>query len=227
MYKKPKYSQKYKREWATEFPFLTQVKGDASRLFCSVCRSSFDISYQGKSAITNHIGTPQHTIGAKSIAGVSNIANYFVDLDRGPRSEQSIVAAKELAMAYHTARYSVSLRTAECNSKLIREMFETKFTSGRTKTSAIVQKVISPHIESQMKEAIDKMTFVTLITDTSNRKHLKMLPILVRGFDEKLGVLHFKLCVKTIPNERSFTLHTELIETGKIKYYALTLKTKC
>lgn len=60
------------------------------------------------------------------------------------------------------------------------------------------------------------MKFVTLITDTSNRKADKMLPILVRGFNEEEGVLVFKLEIKFIPNETSETIGTELLGTGKV-----------
>jgi hypothetical protein len=59
------------------------------------------------------------------------------------------------------------------------------------------------------------LNFVTLITDTSNRKADKMLPILVRGFSEDEGVLVYKLEIKFIPNETSGTIGTELLGTGK------------
>lgn len=66
-----------------------------------------------------------------------------------------------------------------------------------------------------MSKSLDKLKFVTLITDTSNRKADKMLPILVRGFDEDEGVLSFKLAIKIIPNETSETIERELVGTGK------------
>lgn len=42
-----------------------------------------------------------------------------------------------------------------------------------------------------------------------------MLPVMVRGFDLDKGVKVFKLAVKMIPNEKSETIGTELICTGK------------
>lgn len=93
-------------------------------------------------------------------------------------------------------------------------MYDSKFHSAKTKTSALIQKLISPQIDAQVKDEIMSMNFVTLLTDTSNRKHQKLLPILVRGFSHTKGVLHFKLSVKNISNETSETIATELIETG-------------
>lgn len=75
--------------------------------------------------------------------------------------------------------------------------------------------VISPEIERNVGKSLEKINFITLITDTSNRKADKMLPVMVRGFDEERGVQVFKLAVKLIPNERSETIGMELIGTGK------------
>lgn len=65
-----------------------------------------------------------------------------------------------------------------------------------------------------MTTALNKLRFVTVITDTSNRKSDKMLPVLVRGFDREEGVKVFKLAVKIIANERSETVVDELVGTG-------------
>lgn len=42
-----------------------------------------------------------------------------------------------------------------------------------------------------------------------------MLPVLVRGFDESIGVLNFKLSIKFIPKETSLEIGNELLETGR------------
>lgn len=74
--------------------------------------------------------------------------------------------------------------------------------------------MISPQIELDVARELDKLNFVTVITDTSNHKALKMLPVLVRGFSEEKGVQVFKLDVKLISNERSETIGKVLIESG-------------
>lgn len=82
-------------------------------------------------------------------------------------------------------------------------------------TFHILIQVISPAIEKNVREELEQINFVTLITDTSNRKADKMLPILVRCFHEEKRVKVFKLDVKLIPNEKSETIGIELIGTGK------------
>ena len=62
--------------------------------------------------------------------------------------------AKELAFSYHAGRHAISTRTADCTSKLIKECFEPKFTAGATKTTKIIQKVISKtslHLDDKLK----------------------------------------------------------------------------
>lgn len=66
-----------------------------------------------------------------------------------------------------------------------------------------------------MEESMARLTFITLLTDCSNRNADKMLPVMVRGFDENKGVLVFKLAVKLIPNEKSETIGSELMTTGR------------
>lgn len=60
-----------------------------------------------------------------------------------------------------------------------------------------------------------KANSITLLTDTSNRKHVKLLPILARCFDEEKGVQTFKLNVKNIPGEKSETIASELSSSAK------------
>lgn len=43
-----------------------------------------------------------------------------------------------------------------------------------------------------------------------------MLPVMVRGFDEEKGVVTFKLAVRLIKDEKSETIGSELMGTGRI-----------
>lgn len=58
------------------------------------------------------------------------------------------------------------------------------------------------------------MNFVTIITDTSNRKSNKMLPVIVRGFTDTEGVKLYKLAVNLITNETSETVGNTLLKTS-------------
>lgn len=77
--------------------------------------------------------------------------------------------------------------------------------------------MISPKIDYEVTKDLERLKFLTVITDTSNHKALKMLPVLVRGFSEEKGVQVFKLQVKLIPNEKSETIGKEIVETGSTR----------
>jgi hypothetical protein len=89
------------------------------------------------------------------------------------------------------------------------EINEKKLTAGS------FLKVIAPQIKLEVVRSLEKLKFVTLITDTSNRNAEKMLPILARGFDDEKGVVVFKLEIKTVTDEKAATIEKELIDTAK------------
>lgn len=75
--------------------------------------------------------------------------------------------------------------------------------------------MISPEIDREVGKSLGNLSFVSLLTDCSNRNSDKMLPIMARGFDEQKGVVVFKLAIRLIANEKSGTIGSELIETGR------------
>lgn len=213
-----KSKTKFKRVWLTEFAFLKQDSKDDGKAFCTFCNSSFGIIHGGKNDITAHIKTDRHRRGQQTIADNSKnpVTSYFQSTLKGPTDDQMKISAQELAFCYHTAKHNLSLRANECNSKLVKEMFQPKYTCSKTKTSTIVQKVIAPHLDKGVRETLSLLNFLTILTDTSNRKYEKLLPVVIRGFSLTIGIVHYKLALKKILNETSITIKNELIETGKI-----------
>lgn len=65
-----------------------------------------------------------------------------------------------------------------------------------------------------MKQDIDKMSFITLMTDASNRQDIKLLPILLRGFIPEKGIVIYNLNVEQINNERAVTICELLLKTA-------------
>lgn len=194
-----------------DFKFLKAVQNDPHSVLCKICNSSFSIGNGGRSDIKAHERTGKHAKNAKAVSNARPISSLLVD-QQTPALMQ--LQTQEITFAFHTGKHRLSGSTATCTSNLIKKCFEPKFSSSATKTSKIIQQVISPAIEGDVAKCLDKMTFVAVITDCSNRKADKMLPVMVRGFDEESGVKTFKLAVNFIPNERSETIVNEIVETG-------------
>jgi len=80
-----------------------------------------------------------HKRAAQAPIDNRSVASYFVaePSDKGTCK----VAAEELVFAYHTAKHGLSVAAADCTSKLISELFEKRYSNGKTKTFAIVKNV--------------------------------------------------------------------------------------
>jgi hypothetical protein len=73
----------------------------------------------------------------------ANIRDFFKAKDGNNNDSDVECAAKEAIFSYHTARHELSFKTSDCTSKLIKKLYDTKFSSARTKTEAIIVNVIS------------------------------------------------------------------------------------
>lgn len=98
-------------------------------------------------------------------------------------------AAKEAMQVYHMIQHNHSFESMKCTSKMIREVYgEPDFKCSKTKAIAIVSGVFEPMIISQIESESERAHFVSISTDASNHKELKMFPILIRYFLPTEGV---------------------------------------
>jgi hypothetical protein len=69
-----------------------------------------------------------------------------------------------------------------------------------TKAETIILNVYEPHALNVLHQ---KATFISVLTDASNHKEIKIFPALVRYFDYKSGVKIKMLELKSLPGETS------------------------
>jgi hypothetical protein len=77
------------------------------------------------------------------------------------------------------ARHELSSNTSDCTSKLVKELYDTKFSSARTKTEAIIVNVILPFIFDDVLRPLENINYVTVSMDSSNRSEIQLVPIFV------------------------------------------------
>lgn len=131
----PKYASKFNVALKKEYPFLKCKSGSESEVTCEICSSSLNISVRGRGDIAVHIKTAKYLKALETIRSNQTLDKMLV------KSASMALQAKELTFAYHSGKHQVSGRTSDCNSKLITKCFEPKFTSGKTKTAKLIQKV--------------------------------------------------------------------------------------
>lgn len=137
----PKFKSKFKENWKKEFPFISVVEGDDHKVLCSICASTFSISSGGLNSIRDHVKSARHKSGQSKLVVNHKIDDFFPDYTKLPTSQEFAITAKELAFAFHSGKHRSSVRTSECTSSLVAMLFEPKFSSAKTKSSKLVQKV--------------------------------------------------------------------------------------
>lgn len=95
----------------------------------------------------------------------------------GTKEEQ--LAATEGTFAYHTVSHNHSFRSMDCTSKLLQKALEPKFKCARTKAKAIIANLFAPHCLSELQSDLERYSFVSIMTEASNHKEIKIFPILI------------------------------------------------
>lgn len=126
--KMPRNALKFTVSHSKEFPFLKLVSGSESEVLCTLCDGKFSVAKGGRSQIVQHIETQKHIKAKKTTNSNQSMTNF---LSSDPIQLQ--LAGKELTIAYHAAKHQMSGKMVECNSALIRQLFEPKFTWRRLK----------------------------------------------------------------------------------------------
>jgi len=95
------------------------------------------------------------------------------------------LAAEEAAFAYRIVNHNFSFNSNICNSKFISSFFEPNFTLGKTKCKAFVLNVLAPVAFDQLREDLNECNFITVSMDASNRKDIKIVPVIIRYFQSE------------------------------------------
>lgn len=101
-----------------------------------------------------------------------------------------------------------------CMSKIIQTVYgEADFECAATKTTAIITGVFEPMILNQIEEELKRAQFICVSTDASNRKAIKMFPVLFRYYIPSEGVKTRLVELNSLPGERADQIVQLLIET--------------
>ncbi|KAF4525824.1 hypothetical protein B566_EDAN013273 [Ephemera danica] len=195
--KKCKRLTTFQANWEKEFCWISSVKSNLYKAFCKSCRCEFNITYGGKSAVTNHMKNEKHknsTWGETASASSSSqpITNFMPVTNS--KLEEKVTAA-ESAHVYHTVLHHHSYNSLDCELKLNKHIYNdseiaSKLSCGKTKAHAIVQGVLGPMSVETTLGCIsgEKGIPYGLQTDASNRKNRKMFPLVSQHFTAETGV---------------------------------------
>lgn len=148
-----------------KYIFFNKSESNDSEIRCTICNSKINIASDGKTGIERHIASSKHQKALNDKATSHTVTIFFK------------------VWAYHMVKSTHSFRSADCASKIFRTCFElNEFQSARTKSEAIITTVIAPFAIDEVKKDLATVNYVRLATDASNRKSIKMMPVLARYF---------------------------------------------
>lgn len=201
---------KFTAELAKDFPYIKKAKTSDAEVFCEKCSSKFSIAAGGRRDITRHLQTDKHTKSVNAAAGSSGLSTFFRKTAFG--DEEASLALAETVFAFHTVVHNQSFRSMDCTSKIIQRQFQKKFSCARTKTEAIIKKVLAPFAISELKQELENVDFISIFSDASNHKDVKLFPTIIRFFSLNSGIVVKILDVVSLPGETSELISTHLIE---------------
>jgi len=152
---------------------------------------------------------------AMAAKSTSQPMTAYFSSSSNPSANDLDLAAREGVFAYHTVAHNHSFRSIDCTSKLVKELYDKKFTCSRTKCEAIAVNVLSPFIFEEIRKDLDEAKFVTLSLDSSNHASTKLLPIQVQYFSAQSGMKRKMLELHSVPGETSEILTGRLLKTAQ------------
>ncbi|XP_066486947.1 MAX gene-associated protein isoform X3 [Tiliqua scincoides] len=184
---------------------------------CLVCPAGTYVSVanKGAQALEIHIQSQKHRRSIQNCSSIADIATFVAQSSKPSHA----VNAAEATLAFHDISHHSSYRSMDCTPKLNAEIYSDsdvakKVSCTRTKTEAIVNKVLGPHSVDVTIQCLKGVSCFGVCTDGSSHGSLKIFPILIQFFDYKLGGIQTKLVeLKSAPSETSDTVSSYISDT--------------
>lgn len=192
----PKRKCSFNSNLQSKYPFI-KVRSEisSSEVRCEKCRTDFSVHHSGAGDIEKHIKSEKHRLSDQAAAPSSSTFTFLKRTDQ-PTSSDLNIAAAEGAWAFHTVQENHSFRSNDCSSLIIQACFEKKFRCARTKSQALVVKVLAPMALDELKSQLHETHCITLMTDASNHGSIKLFPVMIRYFlpyeGIKVKILEFR-----------------------------------
>ena len=180
--KKAKRSCKWQPEWKRYH--MTESKRGISYAYCGICRADFSVASGGINEVKRHTESKKHKELATGMAGQSTIRS---SLTRYSVTDQVTVA--EVYFSMFIAEHNLPFLAADHFSKLCKVMFPdskiaSEYSSGRTKTTAIVKHALAPILNSRVVDQCQSSSFTILCDGGNDQLDKKYFAIMVRFWSD-------------------------------------------
>ena len=221
------YQSKFNHAWTETYP-IRGVSGDPYKFYCIPCCKKLSCDHQGLKDVTDHCKKETHKSNVAASKTQSSMTSFIKSKESNLDKQ---VLNAEVMVTNFLVQHNIPLLTADHLSSLFKTAFPDskiaqKYSSRRTKTTAMINKSFAPHCIEYIAEHC-KHNAYSVGTDGSNDTGLeKMNPICVKIFDVKRSKTvtnHFlDMCLTSGTNcstaEGIFTAIDEAFEKNKIPW---------
>lgn len=183
-----KYSASYNPDWSKKYP-VTAANGKG-KFRCIPCKKDISCSHQGVKDVKDHCEREVHKNNVTRMKNQTSLNSYAAFSKSGESSLEKKTLKAEVMVTNFLVQHNLPIATADHLGPLFRSIFPdsqiaSKYSSARTKTSAILNVAMGPFCHSAVVQHCQSHPF-SLGTDGSNDTGLlKMNPVTIRIFDVK------------------------------------------
>ena len=195
----------FRSEWLKEEDMSWLPKVDYFTADCTLCRQSFSVKYDGKSAVSSHAKSATHkriiTVQKQS----KTLSAFFVKTNS---KENHLVILAELVSTYHGIIHHHSFASKDCGNKLLAKLcpdsaVASKLSCGSTNAASYVESILEPKAQEMCIQDLKNVFSFSIGTNASNKGDKKFFPIVVRYFCKTRGVVDAVLDFYNDSNESS------------------------
>ena len=183
---KRKRSCKWSIDWKRYY--MTPSKKGVSYVCCTLCHTEFSIASGGIHDVRRHAEGKKHREFARSVSSQVPIKAALQSSSATVSVDRQVTAA-EVYFSTFVAEHNLPFLASDHFTKLCKVMFPDseiakKFSSGRTKTTAIVKHALAPVLNADVITSCQSSPFSVLCDGGNDQTDRKFFAILVRYWDQ-------------------------------------------
>lgn len=180
---KPQYSQKFRKKWLQDREFkdwLLEIENNSSKARCKYCKTEINAK---RFDLMTHSKSKKHISAVGVVSASKSIATYV----KGSVASNAAQGSLSLFIAAHCSILSVDHLGLLCSKQFKTSEAALNLTLHRTKCTAIINSVLSPHFVTNLKESIRDNYYSILIDESTDISVNKFLGITIIYLDKKIG----------------------------------------
>ena len=167
---------------------MTPSKKGATHVYCKLCQTDISIASGGVYDVRRHVDGKKHKEYARSVASQVPIKAALQSSSASASVDRQVTVA-EVYFATFIAEHNLPFAASDHFSKLCKVMFPDseiakKFSSGRTKTTALVKHALAPAFNENVIATCQSSPFSILCDGGNDQMDRKFFAILVRYWDQ-------------------------------------------